>query len=186
MGLLVKKDKDSCSQMVCGYSSIVLCNKMGSIQIDKPSQREITWWVLRNIVEEKVKRQRGLESGEEQKERERIFSRVVGCQGASVLLKLSKTLKKNWKIVDFRSIKQVFGLPRYDKSQNGTWKLSTAENEELECCKVMEICKITKSIIAFNFGKITTSIIVANNLKKSDSFLNVYNLLYWAFLLHRK
>ena len=39
MGLLVKKDKDSCSQMVCGYSSIVLCNKMGSIQIDKPSQR---------------------------------------------------------------------------------------------------------------------------------------------------
>ena len=80
----------------------------------------------------------------------------------------------------------MFGLPRYDKSQNETWKLSTAEYEELECCKVMEICKIAKSIIAFNFGKITTSIIVANNLKKSDSFLNVYNFIYWAFLLNRK
>lgn len=73
MSLLVKKDKDSCSQMVCGYSSTVLCNKMGSIQIDKPSQREITRWVIRNKVEEKVKRQRGLESGEEQ-EREREYS----------------------------------------------------------------------------------------------------------------
>lgn len=94
MGLLVKKDKDSCSQMACGYSSTVLCNKMGGILIDRPSQREITWWVIRNKVEEKVKGQRGLESGEEQKGREKMFSPMVGCQDASVLLKLSKTLKK--------------------------------------------------------------------------------------------
>lgn len=58
MGLLVKKDKDSCSQMAYGYSSIVLCNKMGGIQTDRPSQREITWWVIRNKMEEKVKGQR--------------------------------------------------------------------------------------------------------------------------------
>lgn len=40
MGLLVKKDKDSCSQVAYGYSSIVLHNKMGGIQTDRPSQEK--------------------------------------------------------------------------------------------------------------------------------------------------
>lgn len=126
MGLLVKKDKDSCSQMACGYSLTVLCNKMGGYSIDRPSQREeITWWVIRNKVEEKVKGQRGLVEKSRRGER-KCSSPMVGCQDASVLLKLPKTLKI-WKIVDFRSTKQVFGLQDMTKAE---WDLETISSRE--------------------------------------------------------
>lgn len=59
MGLSIKKDKDSSSQMACGYSSTALCNKMGSVPSGRHSQREITQLVLKKKQKKKSGRVEG-------------------------------------------------------------------------------------------------------------------------------
>lgn len=75
MGLLVKKRQGLfCSQMACGYSLTVLCNKMGGIHTGTdPAREKITWWVIRN---------KGRES--ERAERTRKWRRAEGGREKNV------------------------------------------------------------------------------------------------------